>query len=266
MRTRIRRGVAALSLTVLVAVGSGCAGGAAKDTARRSVDDALKATGFNSADDVMIRLDLAAYRERCGLLDIRGGRARVLYRARRKMTRGDSETVTAAVTLNQELPANEVLGGSEIVEEAGILVSCRLQAQLRASHNEFDIEEEGWSERSVLTTDTARWSWSVTPKVGGTNTLVLYLRPIMKVKTGSSSEDLATKSNVQQYETSVHVDVPWTEWPLEAMSKLAAALKVAESLVKALTLLVVALTALGTAFGLHSRKKKRGRHSERAVG
>src|SRR5215218_4820868 len=139
------------------------------------------------------------------------------------MTRGDSEVVRAAVTLNQSTPPNRVLHRTGAAEEPGLVVSCRVQAELTASKYQFELDETGWVQRSLYTADTARWSRYVTPKVGGTHTLTLKLRPIVKVQ----REDRTTKasvsaenSNVQEYETSAHVMVPLTERPQETMSRL----------------------------------------------
>jgi hypothetical protein len=95
----------------------------------------------------------------------------------------------------------------------------------------------------LLTADTARWSWYVTPKVGGTHTLTLKVRPIVKEQREDRTTPAsvsAENSNVQEYETSVDVKVPLTERPQETMSRLAATFKVAEGLVTALTALVAA--------------------------
>ena len=67
----------------------------------------------------------------------------------------------------------------------------------------------------------------------------------------------AEDSNVQEYETSVHVNVPWSEKPAETMSQVAATLKVAEGLVQAMTLFVAAVVALLAALGIRRHKRKR---------
>ena len=177
------------------------------------------------------------------------------------MTRGDSATVTAAVTLDQTVPRDKVLHrpATDVGEEPGILVSCRIQARLSVSQYQFEVNEADWVVRSLLTSNTARWSWYVTPKVGGTHTLVLELRPILTLReTESTTENVSPEaSNVQQYETTVHVQVPWNERPQEMMSRLAATFKVAEGLVRAMTLLVLALVALGAALGIRGIRRKR---------
>lgn len=203
---------------------------------------------------------LPAYRRRCEQLDLVGARARVVFEARKKMTRGETTTVVAAVTLEQSLPPARVLRRKEAAEEAGVVVSCRVQARLGASHYDFEIETEDWVERSLLTTDTARWSWHVTPKLGGEQTLVLQVRPIVEFRRAQGRSILASasRSSVQEYETSVDVSVPWSERPQETMTRLAATFNVAEDLVKALTGLLVAISLFGSAvLGLRFWKKKK---------
>jgi hypothetical protein len=51
--------------------------------------------------------------------------------------------------------------------------------------------------------------------------------------------------------------VPWTERPQETMARLASTLKVAEGLVKAMTLLTLALVAFGAALGIRRRRTRR---------
>ena len=206
--------------------------------------------------------DLAAYERRCQQLNLRGASARVVYQPNAKMTRGDSETLTAAVTLNQSVPPARILHRPGAAEEPGVVVSCRVQAKLDYSHYQFEVSPTRWVERSLLTTDTARWSWFVKAKIGGSHTLVLNLRPIVMLRREAGSPAaiaLSSPSNVQLYETAVDVSVPWTERPQETMTRLAATFEVAESLVKTLTGLVLALIALGAVLGIrrrHGRKKR----------
>jgi hypothetical protein len=182
-----------------------------------------------------------------------------VYEPRKEMTRGHSDTITAAVTLGRSVPADKVLHRIGAAEQPGVVVSCRIQARLHSSPYEFKVDSTRWVERSLLTQDTARWLWYVTPKVGGTHTLVLSLRPIVKLQSESSAALVSTsgaESDVQEYEISVHVNVPWMERPQEIMSRLAATLKVAQSLVEALTLLVGALLSLGAVLGIRKRRRK----------
>jgi hypothetical protein len=165
------------------------------------------------------------------------------------------------VTLDQSTPSEQILHRPSAAEEAGVVVSCRIQAKLRTAPHEFEVDPSGWVERSLLTSDTARWSWYVKPKVGGTHTITLFVRPIVKARpVGQTTVVYLTgaESDVQLYETEVHVRVPWTERPQETMSRLAATFNVAEGLVKAITAFVLALLALAAAFGIRRRKKGTG--------
>ena len=211
---------------------------------------------------------LPAYRRRCERLDVTGAWARVVYQARKEMTRGDAETVTAAVTINQTAPAAKILRRPGAVDEPGVIVSCRIQAQLSASKYEFEIDNTAWVERSLLGGETARWSWYVKPKIGGDQMLVLYVRPIVKVEEMGSTGPSPESSNVQQYETSVHVGVPWAEKPAETMTQVAATLKVAEGLVQAMTAFIVAVVALLAVVGVkRKRERKKASSSDaRAAG
>jgi hypothetical protein len=203
---------------------------------------------------------LPQYERRCEQLDLRGGLARVFYEASSEMERGNSDLVRASLTLNQSVPADEVLRSPDVAEEEAVVVSCRIQARLTASEYEFEIDETDWVERSLLTNDTVHWSWNVTPKLGGTHSLVLNVRPIMTTQEADGTAGLlasAQSSNVQQYETDVHVKVPWNERPTEFMTRLASTFEVAEGLVVALTGLIVALGALLAALGIKKRRDQR---------
>lgn len=190
-----------------------------------------------------------------------GAQARIDYEKRKKMTRGDTELVKAAVTLNQAVPPKEVLDRAGAVGVPGIVVSCSLQARLTASRYEFEIEQTGWVRRSLLTTDTARWAWDVTPKVGGQHSIVLSVRPIVVQEKSSDDEDRVLEgeeaANVQQYEIDVAVDVPWAERPAELMTRIAATLSVAEEMVKALTALIVAGAILLGVLGIRKTRRER---------
>jgi hypothetical protein len=191
------------------------------------------------------RPDLEAYRRRCERIARRGAPARVLYESRRHMRQGDTETVGAAVTLNRTAPRERLLPGAD-GEDAGVVVTCRLQARLDAAQDDFDVSDEGWVERSLLGGDTATWRWFVTPKLGGTHSLTLRVRPIVRQRpTGRPSEaDVAAASAIREYEARVDVDVPWNKRPEELMTRMASVLGVAEGLIKALTALLVAALAL----------------------
>jgi hypothetical protein len=89
---------------------------------------------------------------------------------------------------------------------------------------------------------------------------VLNVRPIVAIGPADDTAGAlarAESSNLQQYETSVHVSVPWNERPAEFMTRLASTFKVAQGLVEGLTALILALGALGVALGVKKRREKR---------
>jgi hypothetical protein len=152
-----------------------------------------------------------------------------------------------------------VLPGTDAVGEQVETVSCLLQARLTASRYEFDINDSGWIDRSLHTSDTASWVWTVTPKVGGDHTLTLFVRPVVKLTEGPvSATSRAAQADIRDYATDVHVNVPWNKRPEEVMIQIASTLNVAEGLVKALTAVIVAVGALVAVItGLRKRQTRR---------
>lgn len=204
---------------------------------------------------------LTDYQQRCEDLNNHMAAARVVYQAKQDMTRGKSAVVTAAVTVDATVPAAKVLRRATAVAEEAFIVSCRLQARVRASAYDFSIDQKGWTSRSLLTTDTARWQWYVTPKTGGTHTLILELRPVVRVRrespTGapktSDIGDIDT-ADVASYETTAHVSVPWSQRPAALMTVSAKTLGVAEGLVKSVTAMLLAVAALVGAWRVVRRR------------
>jgi hypothetical protein len=175
------------------------------------------------------------------------------------MTRGDTATVTAVVTLDRTMLPSRVLQSAGAVAAPAIVVSCAIEAQLSAPLYDFNLNEHEWVSRSFLTSDTARWTWYVGPKIGGTKTLVLNVRPIVRVHHVDESEasNIVERADVQSYPIKVQVRVPWTERPAEIMSRLAGTFKVAQGLVEGITGLLLALAALATTAGIRHSKAKR---------
>lgn len=171
------------------------------------------------------------------------------------MTRGDSTSVTAAASVDFALPPREVLPGSGTTESKGIILTCTIEARLNASPWDLNISNTGWMSASFLTSETVTWTWYVSPKVGGTQTLILSVKPF--VKESGSAEPTPEQYDVANYTITAHVHVPWTQVPAEIMSSIAANLKIADGLVKAATTLVLAVLALLTATGLKKRRKKK---------
>ena len=204
--------------------------------------------------------DLQAYKRRCAEITNRGAWARVLYRPSQEMTRGDSATVTAAVTLNLKAPPARVLQSRGEVATK-VVVSCIIAARLSGSSYDFNLSDRGWQPRSFETMDTARWQWSVGPKVGGTQMLVLSLQPVVRIgraSLGYGSYVSTENTNIASYVIRAHVKVPLAQRIPEMMSSLAATFKVAQGLVEGATGLVAAIIAFGAVIGIR-RLRQRGR-------
>jgi hypothetical protein len=202
--------------------------------------------------------DLQAYVRRCNEINRSGAWARVVYKPDEQMTRGDSTTVTAVVTVDYRLPPEEVLPGpGSAASPSKYLVSCVVKAQLSGSSWDFNINNTGWIAESFYTTDTVSWSWFVGPKLGGTHTLILRVRPLVETSAAVSPASTAANSDVVPFTIAAHVHVPWTQVPAEVMSSLAANFKIAQGLVDSISGLIVALGALATALRI---KKWRARH------
>jgi len=232
-----RLAVAAVAVLSAIAVGVHYLGGSAGNEAQQPSRGSAAVPTYGG---------LEAYERRCKRINRQGAQAQVVYEENKEMKVGDSDTVRAAVTLDQSSPPEKVLPRTDAASGPGLVVSCRLQARLTASQYEFEVNDSDWIERSVFETDTARWVWHVTPKLGGDHTLTLFVRPIVRQREegGASDVSLATESDVRDYETRVHVNVPWNKRPEEFMTRTASTLNVAEGLVKALTALTLAVLAL----------------------
>ena len=155
------------------------------------------------------------------------------------MTRGEAELVTAAVTLNHTIPRDQILRRKGVTESQGLLVSCRLQAR-RSPQRISSVLTSPVGGAIGADTETPRWSWYVTPKLGGSHTLVLALRPIVVTAnvsaSGVESARRAESSDVQHYETRVNVKVPVSERSQGILSTVAKTLDLAKAVVTALTL------------------------------
>jgi hypothetical protein len=106
--------------------------------------------------------------------------------------------------------------------------------------------------------NTAQWTWYVGPKIGGNQTLLLDVRPIVKIRRPGEQDSFASaeSANIQTYPIKVHVDVPWTERPAELMSRLADTFKVAQGLIEAMTGVLTALLALAAVLGIRRARSK----------
>lgn len=191
--------------------------------------------------------NLSAYIKKCQRLNRDIEEANVVYNATEYMRRGDDHTVEAALTLRAEVPPEEILESKEAVG-VRVRVTCEVEAKLRASEQEFDIQESGWQSRSLLTSPTARWTWSVTPKQGGNHELLLEVRPVIALEdTPDNFLHPALEGSTQTYRIAADVSVSPDQWVAERLNRAASLLTSAKGMVVALTALIVAITALNLA-------------------
>lgn len=185
---------------------------------------------------------LPEYIEECRRLNREFEEANIIYNATEYMRRGDAHTIEAAVTLQIEVPPQKILESEEAIGRR-VRVSCAVEAELRASKEEFDIQEQGWQSQSLLTSPTARWTWSVTPKRGGTHELVLAVRPVITLDDDSATLP-SFEASTQRYQIAADVSVTPYQRLIEGMDRLASLLTSAQGMVVAFTALVSAIIAL----------------------
>jgi hypothetical protein len=162
---------------------------------------------------------------------------------------GNSQPITATVALvNTKIPPPKALDTQGKI--AGpLLVSCVIEAELRAAKAEFDIEPQSWQLRSLHTSDTARWTWFVTPKLGGRQELELAFRPVIAVKVEQERENAdplprEEMASEHTYPIMVNVAVPRDQWMAEKFDRVTVLFKSAAGMITAFTLLVAAFIAL----------------------
>ena len=103
---------------------------------------------------------LADYIDRCRRLNRDFEEANVVYNQVERMRHSNAQTVEVAITLRTDLPPQEILESGEAIGFRA-RVSCIVEARLDGADEEFKIQEGGWRSQSLLTSPTARWTWSV---------------------------------------------------------------------------------------------------------
>ena len=188
---------------------------------------------------------LADYIEACRRLNRDLEEANVVYKDTESMRRADAHIIEAAATLRTKVPPQEILE-SEGAVGSRVRVSCKVEAELRGAESDFDIQQSGWQRRSLLTSPTARWTWSVTPKRGGDHELVLAVRPVISLEDEMSKalppQDL--EASAQIYRIMVDVSVPADQWLAEAFDRLTSLLTSARGMILAISVLAVAIYGL----------------------
>jgi hypothetical protein len=247
--------VVALVLLVLSA-GCGGAGGGGS-----SAGDGSSAGGGVSTGGPKLTPDVIRYMEyikRCHQATRELAEANVIYDPDMEMTLKESKTVTALVTLNTKIPPDQLLPNRGAKADA-IYVACEIEARLSGGVDEFTIQPADWQSRSLVGTQDAKWTWIVAPQVGGTRSLVMELRPIVKrenrSKGGTNSEILTTAS----FESTVHIKVPADQRISDMAIRSRVVFNDLTGAAKALYALVLAIFVLAGVLGGRSLKQRLGR-------
>jgi hypothetical protein len=201
--------------------------------------------------------DLTAFNQKCNSLNQKLPEANVVYRPTEHMRRKSSQTIDAAITLRTQLPPQEILQGKEATARK-VRVSCVVQAQLRAPEAEFEIQNRSWQPQSLLTSPTARWTWSVTPNQGGNHELRLAVKPVIALQ-DESGRSIPPGSQIEASELvrpiSVDVSVPPDQWMEDKFDRATSFLVSVKGIVASLTGVIAAVGALLVALRWRRRMK-----------
>ena len=237
-------------LIFLVLFASACGGvGPAGSAPPAGGSDGAPPAGGSGGDPDYYTYDevpgLADYIERCRKLDRDFEEANIVYDRTERMRRGDAKTIEVAVTLRTEVPPQQVLN-SEGAIGSRVRVSCVVEAELRGAGEEFGIQEAGWQTRSLLTSPTARWTWSVTSKRGGGHELVFAVRPVITLKNDIGYPILSpqVEASEQTYRITVDVSVSPDQWLAEGFDRVGSVFTSAKGMIATTTALLGAIVTL----------------------
>ncbi|WP_306204525.1 hypothetical protein [Actinoplanes sp. RD1] len=152
------------------------------------------------------------YAQRCLKATKKFRDATVVFDPDIAMTKDRASTVTAAVTLDANLPADTLLPDADAATRK-VAVACEVEAGLVADSGDFGVTPAGFSTQSVLEGQDAVWHWLVTPKRTGDFTVILQLRPVVLVGSGSGEYK---KHNVTTLSQPSAVHVTHANWAAAA--------------------------------------------------
>jgi len=188
--------------------------------------------------------DTEAYREyaqQCLEATKKFNNAQVVFDPKVSMIKDRSSTVTAVVTLNTQLPADDILPGVQ-ASSRPVKVACEVEANLVVDSGEFGVSPSDFSSRSVLKDQDATWQWLVTPRRVGDFTIMLQLRPVVLV--GENSDSLE-RHNVTVLSVTSAVHVTHKNW----LAAFGDWLKSTMGMLTALATLIAAIS--GAVFAVH---------------
>jgi len=197
----------------------------------------------------------ADYIERCHHLNRDFEEANIVYSTTGRMRRADAQIIEAAATLRTELPPQEILESEDAIGSR-VRVSCEVEAELRGAEADFDIQQPGWQKRSLLTSPTARWTWSVKPKRGGDHELVLAVRPVIVLEDemGNPLPHRDLETSAQTYRIMLDVSVPADQWLAAGFDRVTSLLTSARGMILAFSALAAAI--YGLRFAIRRKRAK----------
>jgi hypothetical protein len=181
-------------------------------------------------------------------------RANVVYDPEIQMTLGGTKTVTAVVTLDTRLPAERLLPDQEATSRP-ILAACEIQARLRGDRDEFIVQPFDWESRSLVEALDANWTWLVAPQMGGTFSMVLDLKPIVKLGGRSTDQVSSRELTTVSYPVTVEVSAPADERITDMATRIRNVVDSLSGLLKALLLFLALAVAVVTGSWLKGRSK-----------
>jgi hypothetical protein len=181
-------------------------------------------------------------------------RANVVYDPEIQMTLGGSQDVTAVVTLDTRLPAESFLPDQE-ARSRPILAACEIQARLRGDRREFIIQPFDWESRSLVEALDANWTWLVAPQMSGTFSMVLELKPIVKVGGRSTDHVSSRELTTVPFPITVAVSAPADERITDMATRIRNVFDSLSGLLKALLLFLALAVALVTGSWLKGRSR-----------
>jgi hypothetical protein len=190
--------------------------------------------------------------ERCQKATQRLSRANVVYDPEMQMNLGGTTTVTAVVTLDTRLPAQSVLPDQGATTKP-ILAACEVQARLRGDSSEFVIQPSDWESRSLVEALDANWTWLVKPQIGGTFSIVLDLKPIVKLGGRSADRVSSRELTTVSFPSKVVVSAPADERITDMATRTRNVFNSLSGLLKALLVFLTLAVALVTGAWLKGR-------------
>jgi hypothetical protein len=135
----------------------------------------------------------------------RAADAQVSYPPSAKMTVGEIDQIEVTASIEERLPvvSSPTTGVTNTTIER-VALRCEVQALLRGE--DFEIDPEGYRDRTFLDEPTVPWTWDVTPTKRGKGRLTLEIRSVAVIE-GRRIEGATTKLYTTQIDVGVSEDL-----------------------------------------------------------